>query len=183
MNLPNSLTVARVIMVPFFIAAYYLDYFILAMLIFIVAALTDLLDGKIARKQNIVTNFGKIMDPLADKILTYSAFCMFIGDNVIPAWILIVVLAREFVVSGIRTVAASEGKVIAAAFSGKLKTVFQMIAIPALLHLEAVPINMPIAHTLILWIANITLYVSVALTIYSGIEYVVKNKDVFKGKK
>lgn len=180
MNLPNSLTIARVILVPFFIACYYLDHFILAMIIFIVAAVTDLLDGKIARKQNIVTNFGKIMDPLADKILTYSAFCMFIGDDVIPAWVLIVVLAREFVVSGMRTVSAAEGKVIAAGMSGKVKTVFQMIAIPALLHLLAVPESMPLCYQIIYWIAYVTLYASVILTIYSGVEYVAKNKDSFK---
>lgn len=182
MNLPNSLTIARIIMVPIFIGVYYTNHFILAMLIFIVAALTDLLDGKIARKQNLVTNFGKIMDPLADKILTYSAFCMFIGDDIIPAWILIVVLAREFIVSGIRTVAASEGKVIAAGMSGKIKTVMQMIAIPALLHLQAVPLNMPTAYTLVYWISMITLYASVVMTVYSGCEYVIKNIDVFKSK-
>ena len=185
MNLPNKLTLLRVILVPFFILFFYLEClpgninFLIALLIFAIASVTDALDGHIARKNNLVTNFGKFMDPLADKILTYSAFCMFIGDNIIPAWILIVVLAREFIVSGIRTVAASSGKVIAAGMSGKIKTVIQMIAIPALLHLEAVPASMEVAHSIINIIAYVTLYASVVMTVYSGGEYVIKNKDVF----
>ena len=124
MNLPNKLTIARIISVPFFIAAYMFGYYILAFVLFIAASFTDMLDGKIARKYNLVTNFGKIMDPLADKILVYSAFCLMVEDGTVPGWMLIVILAREFAIAGMRTVAASDGTVIAAGMSGKIKTVF-----------------------------------------------------------
>ena len=140
MNLPNKLTIARMIAVPFFIAAYLLGYFPAALVIFIAASITDALDGKIARARNLVTNFGKIMDPLADKILVYSALCLFIESEIIRAWMLILILAREFIVAGMRTVAASEGTVLAAGMSGKIKTVLQMVAV--------------IVYLLALWITN-----------------------------
>ncbi|MBQ4504991.1 MAG: CDP-diacylglycerol--glycerol-3-phosphate 3-phosphatidyltransferase, partial [Firmicutes bacterium] len=133
MNLPNKLTIIRMIAVPFFIALYMMGMALPAVILFILASLTDMLDGQIARKHNLVTNFGKIMDPLADKILVYSAFCMMVEDGTVPGWMMIVILAREFVVSGMRTVAASEGIVVAAGMSGKIKTVLQMIAVPLLL--------------------------------------------------
>ena len=139
MNLPNKLTIARVIAVPFFIGAYYFSWYLLAFIIFVAASLTDMLDGKIARKYNLVTNFGKIMDPLADKVLVYSAICLMIPVYV-PAWMLIIILAREFTVAGMRTVAASEGIVIAAGMSGKIKTVLQMIAVCLLLLVPAFPL-------------------------------------------
>ena len=173
MNLPNKLTIARVIAVPFFIAAYLLNYYIVAFLIFIVASLTDMLDGKIARKYSLVTNFGKIMDPLADKILVYSAFCLMIPQQV-PGWMLIIILAREFTVAGMRTVAASEGIVIAAGMSGKIKTVLQMITVPLLLLVPAFPNFVPLY-----WVAQIFLWASLVMTVYSGIEYVMQNKKVF----
>lgn len=138
MNLPNKLTIARIISVPFFIAAYMFGYYILAFILFIAASFTDMLDGKIARKYNLVTNFGKIMDPLADKILVYSAFCLMVEDGTVPGWMLIVILAREFAIAGMRTVAASDGTVIAAGMSGKIKTVLQMIAVPLLLLTAAI---------------------------------------------
>ena len=106
MNLPNKLTIARVIAVPFFIAAYMTGLYYVAFVLFILASLTDMLDGKIARKYNLVSNFGKIMDPLADKILVYSAFCLMVQDGTVPGWMLIVILAREFTIAGMRTVAA-----------------------------------------------------------------------------
>ena len=133
MNLPNKLTVGRMIAVPFFVGAFMMHYYFVAFVIFILASFTDMLDGKIARARGLVTNFGKIMDPLADKILVYSALCLLIGEGTIPAWALIIILAREFAVSGMRTVAASEGRVIAAGMSGKFKTVLQMIAVPLLI--------------------------------------------------
>ena len=172
MNLPNKLTLGRIIAVPFFILAYMLDWYLVAFAIFILASVTDMLDGKIARKYNLITTFGKVMDPLADKILVYSAFCLLIGD-LIPAWMLIVILTREFVVSGIRTVAASEGIVIAADMSGKIKTVLQMIAVPMLL---IVPI---IDNSIFYTISMVFLWASLIMTIYSGVEYVVKNRKVF----
>lgn len=173
MNLPNKLTIGRVVAVPFFIALFLMEYYIPAFVVFIIASLTDLFDGKIARKRGIVTNFGKIMDPLADKILVYSAFCLLIPD-LVPGWMLIIILAREFTVAGMRTVAASEGIVIAAGMSGKIKTVLQMIAVPMLLLVPAFP-----DFKLLWWGAQIFLWASLVMTVYSGVEYVVKNINVF----
>ena len=177
MNLPNKLTVGRVIAVPFFIAAYMTEYYAAAFVLFILASLTDMLDGKIARKYNLVTNFGKIMDPLADKILVYSAFCLMVEDGLVPAWMLIVILAREFAIAGMRTVAASDGIVIAAGMSGKIKTVLQMIAVPLLL-LTTVITDAGLHHYLNI-AAQIFLWASLVMTVYSGIEYIAKNKKVF----
>lgn len=179
MNLPNKLTVARVVAVPFFIAAYLMEYHVPAFLLFVAASVTDLLDGKIARKYNLVTNFGKIMDPLADKILVYSAFCLMVANGMIPAWMLIVILSREFIVSGMRTVAASEGIVIAAGMSGKIKTVLQMIAVPLLLLLPAVETMFPDAAAAFYYLTYGFLWASLIMTVYSGIEYILQNKNVF----
>ena len=176
MNLPNKLTIARVIAVPFFIGAYYFSWYLLAFIIFVAASLTDMLDGKIARKYNLVTNFGKIMDPLADKVLVYSAICLMIPFYV-PAWMLIIILAREFTVAGMRTVAASEGIVIAAGMSGKIKTVLQMIAVCLLLLVPAFPLFIPLWY-----IAQAFLWASLIMTVYSGVEYVIQNKNVFSVK-
>ncbi|MBR3786362.1 MAG: CDP-diacylglycerol--glycerol-3-phosphate 3-phosphatidyltransferase [Firmicutes bacterium] len=177
MNLPNKLTVARMIAVPFFIAAYMLEFYIVAFVLFVAASVTDFFDGYLARKHNLVSNFGKIMDPLADKILVYSAFCLMVDDNTIAGWMLIVILAREFVVAGMRTVAASEGIVIAAAMSGKIKTVLQMIAVPLLLF---VPVLEGTAAGYAIHVAaQLFLWASLIMTVYSGIEYVMKNKEVF----
>ena len=172
MNLPNKLTVGRMIAVPFFVALYMLGYNLIAFVLFIAASLTDMLDGKIARKHNLVTNFGKIMDPLADKILVYSAFCLMVGGGTVPGWMLIVILAREFAVAGMRTVAASEGLVIAADMAGKIKTVLQMIAVPLLLLGE-----WPWPFVAVL--AQVFLWASLVMTVISGVNYIVKNKQVF----
>lgn len=175
MNLPNKLTVARMIAVPFFIAAYLLGYFPAALVIFIVASLTDALDGKIARANNLVTNFGKIMDPLADKILVYSALCLFIESDIIDAWMLILILAREFIVAGMRTVAASEGTVLAAGMSGKIKTVLQMVAVIVYLFALCLGDARPAA----MMTGNVIFWASLVMTVYSGAEYVWKNRSVF----
>lgn len=182
MNLPNKLTLGRMIAVPFFIALYMMGYYLPALILFILASLTDMLDGQIARKYNLVTNFGKIMDPLADKILVYSAFCLMVGDGIIPAWILIIILAREFLIAGMRTVAASDGIVIAADMSGKIKTVLQMIAVPLLIFYKAVPqIPQIVQYEHYVYLTAMGfLYASLFMTVYSGIEYVSKNKSVFK---
>ena len=186
MNLPNKLTVGRIIAVPFFILAYMTEYFLLALIIFAVASLTDMLDGQIARKRNLITNFGKIMDPLADKVLVYSAFCLMVADGEIPAWMLIVILAREFVVAGVRTVAASEGIVIAADMAGKIKTVLQMIAVPLILiykYLDPVLNSTPgVLYEfpgLMRLFGHIILWASLVMTVYSGAMYIIKNKEVF----
>ncbi|MBQ8590216.1 MAG: CDP-diacylglycerol--glycerol-3-phosphate 3-phosphatidyltransferase [Firmicutes bacterium] len=174
MNLPNKLTIIRMIAVPFFIAFYMMGWALPALILFVAASLTDMLDGQIARKYNLVTNFGKIMDPLADKILVYSAFCMMVEDGTVPGWMMIVILAREFVVSGMRTVAASEGIVVAAGMSGKIKTVLQMIAVPLLLMLGAFP-----EVTILYYTAYAFLWASLVMTVVSGVEYIWKNKNVF----
>ena len=179
MNLPNKLTIARVILVPVFIAFYALQWYIPAVIIFLIASFTDYLDGHLARKYNLVSNFGKIMDPLADKVLVYAAFALLVESHLIPAWMLIVILAREFTVAGMRTVAASEGIVIAAAMSGKIKTVLQMIAVPLLL---LVPVFSPGTeiYNIVFFLAKIFLWASLIMTVYSGVEYVKNNIDVFK---
>ena len=161
----------RIICVPIFVVLYYFDLNIWALAVFIIASLTDMLDGRIARKRNLVTNFGKIMDPLADKVLVYSAFCIFVEKGIMPGWMLIIILAREFAVSGIRTVAASEGKVIAAAMTGKIKTVLQMFAVMFLL-------TAPYHHVLDI-IGQVLLWASLVMTVVSGAEYIIKNKNVF----
>ena len=175
MNLPNKLTLARMIAVPFFIAAFIMGYYPVSLVIFVLASVTDYFDGKIARERNLVTNFGKIMDPLADKILVYSALCLFIEAELIAAWMLILILAREFIVAGMRTVAASEGRVLAAGMSGKIKTVLQMFAVIA--YLAALSFEGIQGH--VLTAANVLFYGSLIMTIYSGTEYVYKNRDIF----
>lgn len=171
MNLPNKLTMARIAAVPVFVALYMLEMYIPAFVIFALASLTDMLDGKIARKYNLITNFGKIMDPLADKILVYAAFCLFVQDGTMPAWMLIIILFREFAIAGMRTVAASEGIVVAAGMSGKIKTVLQMFAVPVLI--------IRTVHPLINTAAYALLWASLVMTVYSGIEYIVRNRKVF----
>lgn len=173
MNLPNKLTVARFIAVPIFIVVFMMGYHYVSAVIFIAASFTDYLDGQIARKYNLVTNFGKIMDPLADKILVISALVCLVDSGQVAAWMLIVILAREFTVTGLRTVAAAQGIVIAAGMTGKIKTVLQMIAVPLLI-LQNWPfslIGVPMA--------DIMLWASVIMTIVSGTEYVYKNRQVF----
>lgn len=171
MNLPNKLTLLRIILVPVFVVMYLYEMYIPAFIVFIVASITDMLDGKIARKYNLVTNFGKIMDPLADKILVYAAFCIFVAEGKVASWMLIIILFREFIVAGMRTVAASEGIVIAAGMTGKIKTVLQMIAVPLLI--------ISSLHNVISILAQVFLWASLFMTVISGIEYVAKNKKVF----
>ena len=173
MNLPNKLTIGRMIAVPFFIILLMNGYYYIASIIFILASVTDFLDGYIARKYNLVSNFGKIMDPLADKVLVISALICLVDLGQIPGWMVIVILAREFTVTGLRTVAAAQGIVIAAGMSGKIKTVLQMIAVPLLL-LQNWPFEL-----IGLPVADIMLWASVIMTVVSGIEYVYQNKKVF----
>lgn len=176
MNLPNKLTILRTIMIPFFLIFLYTDFWgrgnaYVAVAIFILASLTDLLDGKIARKYNLVTNFGKFMDPLADKLLVCSALIALVDIGKIAAWIVIVIIAREFIISGFRLVASDNGVVIAASNWGKFKTTFQMIMIIALI------IDLPIPYMNV--INNILVYVALLLTVISLIDYIAKNYKVF----
>ena len=173
MNLPNKLTMARILAVPVFIVLYMMGHNIIATIVFILASLTDMLDGQIARKRGLVTNFGKIMDPLADKILVYSAFICMVQIGIVPGWMLVIILFREFIVSGLRTVAAADGTVIAAGKTGKLKTILQMIAVPLLL-LN----NWPFSYICIPG-DQIFLWAQLIMTIVSGVEYVYENRGVF----
>jgi CDP-diacylglycerol--glycerol-3-phosphate 3-phosphatidyltransferase/cardiolipin synthase len=173
MNLPNKLTMARILAVPVFIVLYMMGHNVIATIVFILASLTDMLDGQIARKRGLVTNFGKIMDPLADKILVYSAFICMVQIGIVPGWMLVIILFREFIVSGLRTVAAADGTVIAAGKTGKLKTILQMIAVPLLL-LN----NWPFSYIGIPG-DQIFLWAQLVMTIVSGVEYVYENRGVF----
>ena len=168
MNLPNKLTILRIIMILPFLLVLYLDIpfaSYIALVIFVLASLTDLLDGKIARKRNLVTDFGKFADPLADKMLTTAAMLWFVECGQMPGWVLFVVLLREFAVSGLRMVASDQGRVIAAGWSGKVKTASTMVCII----LMFLPIGRVI-NTLCVGVILVT-------TIYSGVEYFAKNKD------
>ncbi len=180
MNLPNKLTVARVVLIPFFVFFLLVDpsnevFKWTALVIFIVASLTDMLDGKIARKYNLITDFGKFMDPLADKLLVCSAMIGLIELGRIPSWIVIIIIAREFTISGFRLIAADNGRVIAASYWGKFKTTFQMIMVILMIANIQIP-WVQILTQIIMWIA-------LALTIISLIDYLIKNKDVMSGTK
>lgn len=200
MNLPNKLTVFRVILiVPFVLilmgsyrewdwclrifggGKVYAEFAALA--IFVVASLTDLLDGKIARKYNLVTNFGKFMDPLADKLLVCAAMIVLVEMGRIPSWIVLIIISREFIISGFRLIASDNGVVIAASYWGKFKTTFQMVMIGMMIVKDAPFLNsfgngnwFAVATDVLMWIA-------LALTIISLIDYLVKNKDVMKDTK
>lgn len=180
MNLPNKLTVLRVILIPFFVFFMLAPYFegygnYIAVVIFIVASLTDMLDGKIARKYNLVTNFGKFMDPLADKLLVCSAMICLIEKGSLASWIVIVIIAREFIISGFRLIASDNGIVIAASYWGKFKTVFQMLMVIVLI----LDIKLPAFEIL----GTVLTYIALILTVVSLIDYIVKNKDVLKEQK
>ena len=174
MNLPNKLTVLRVLLIPFFVVALLWEHGesqtmrYVAATIFIVASLTDLLDGKIARKYNLVTNFGKFMDPLADKLLVCSALICLIELRQLPAWMVIVIISREFIISGFRLVASDNGVVFAATYWGKFKTTFQMIAVILLI----------IRNPALSRVTDIFVWVAVALTVISLVDYLAKNHKV-----
>lgn len=174
MNLPNKLTTLRVIMIPFFV--FFLlwqngenrTFRMIALALFIIASLTDLLDGKIARKYNLVTNFGKFMDPLADKLLVCSALICLIELNALPAWMVIVIISREFIISGFRLVASDNGVVIAASYWGKFKTTFQMVSVVLLiLDIQALA-----------FVTTICVWIALLLTIVSLVDYIYKNHKI-----
>lgn len=175
MNLPNKLTCFRVFLIPIFVLFMYLDNIphnnLIALAIFIIASLTDLLDGQIARKYNLITNFGKFMDPLADKLLVCAALIC-LSPNMIPAWIVIIIISRELFISGFRILAADQGIVLAAGWWGKFKTTFQMIMIIVLIaDIDLVAFDI---------IGQILIWISLALTVISMVDYIWKNKEVLK---
>lgn len=175
MNLPNKLTLFRVCTIPFFVLFMEASLFgdidkYIAVALFVIASITDALDGHIARKYNLVTNFGKFMDPLADKLLVCSALiCL---TDVIPSWVVVVIISRELIISGFRIIAADNGIVIAASYWGKIKTVCQMVMIIWLI------VDLPF------FVCDVTgqvlIYVSLVLTVISLVDYMLKNKNVLK---
>ena len=172
MNLPNKLTIVRVLMIPFFLFFLWMEKIPgnqwIALVIYVAACLTDTLDGYLARRDNLITDFGKFMDPLADKLLVSSAMIAFIELGRLPAWIVIVIISREFIISGFRLVASDNGVVIAASYWGKIKTVVQMIMTILLI------VNLSALHV----VNQISIYAAVILTIVSLIDYLWKNKQV-----
>ena len=179
MNLPNKITLFRVCMVPLFVVFLLYDAIpgnrYLAAAVFAVASLSDALDGYLARKHQLVTNFGKFMDPLADKLLVCSALICFAGLGLVPAWIIILIIGREFIISGFRLVAADSGVVIAASYWGKFKTVAQMVmCLLLILHLDY-----PVWGVL----EQVFIWISLALTVISLVDYIAKNRAVLAEKK
>lgn len=189
MNLANKLTLLRIVLIPFFIVCFYIpslivntvsinNYLIpyanlLGLIIFLLAAITDFIDGYVARKYNMITDFGKFMDPLADKLLVTAALLVLLENGLISGWVVFIILAREFIVTGFRTIAASKGVVIAAGWLGKIKTVVQFIMISTLLLL-----NYP--FEIFNWpVDRIFIALAVVLTVASGIEYIYKNLHIF----
>lgn len=188
MNLPNKLTIFRMIMIlPFIVVllggeagwfgANRLIPDFVALIIFVVASLTDLIDGKIARKHNLVTNFGKFMDPLADKLLVCAALIALVEMKRIPAWVVIVIISREFIISGFRLIAADNNVVIAASYWGKFKTTFQMIMVCLMI------VNLGGLFPWMQLVTDIVMWIALALTVVSLLDYLIKNKDVMKEQK
>ncbi len=179
MNLPNKLTMARIIMVPIFMAVMLKEYYIAALIIFALASITDFLDGYLARKYDLVSSFGKIMDPLADKLLVFGALVCFIQLGVVSVWAPIIIIAREFFVTSMRVVAVSKGKVIAASWWGKVKTNVQLFALLGSMLLLG--IGNPMLYGLS--IATILIWISAMFTVASWIAYIFENISVFKDEK
>ena len=189
MNIANRLTIARIVMIPLFLLMMCFPKdtlgmvnvfhsnlsvsWVLAMIIFTIASITDFLDGYLARKYHLITNFGKFADPLADKLLVMTAFITLVGASVIPMWIVAVIVCRELAVTGLRLLLVNDGEVLAAAWPGKVKTSTQMLAIIFLL-IDDFPVKgLPFS------IGTILLYVCLVATVYSGVDYFIKNKHVF----
>ena len=173
MNLPNKLTLLRIILIPVFMVVLYWGFpgaTWVALAIFIIASLTDMLDGKIARKYNLVTDFGKFADPLADKMLVTAAMLWFVETGRFPAWALLIVIAREVAVTALRLIAVERGRVIAAAWSGKIKTASTMVGICVMFVFPT-----PVVDTVVMTVIVLT-------TLYSGVEYFIKNRDVMDWK-
>ncbi len=170
MNIANKVTVLRLLLIPVFLVLYY-NYgttYNIAAIVFVIASLTDALDGHLARSRNLVTTFGKFVDPLVDKLLTMAAFVVLVESGIIPAWAVIIIIARELIITGFRTLAADKGITIAASKWGKLKTTSQMISLVLLL----------LNNTSLNQIGVYVFYIAVLLTIISGLDYIVKNKEV-----
>ena len=169
MTTANKITIFRVVLIPVFLVLAYTDQKYWAFAVFVLASLSDMLDGYIARHYNQITDFGKFMDPLADKVLVMAAMCFFVERGYMPGWVLAIVLLREFAVSGMRLVAVEQGRVIAAAWSGKIKTAVTMVGLCAML--------LFCQHS---WVNTLVSLLILLTTVYSGAEYFYKNRDVFR---
>ncbi len=194
MNLPNKITVARMLLIPIMIIVPYLGFnnilfgsvtigSFITLIIFLIASFTDFLDGYLARKNNLVTTFGKFLDPIADKLLVLSALIMLVEQGIIPGWIPIIIAAREFIVSGIRMLAAGDGKVIAASWYGKVKTVSQMVAISLAFlstntFMQFTSVEMGTGALILNILMSLAMIVAVLTTILSGVDYFMKSKDI-----
>lgn len=170
MNLANKITLVRLFLIPVFVIIFMISGrdMNIAAIVFIIASLTDAVDGHIARSRNLITNFGKFTDPLVDKVLTMAAFLVLVEDNTIPAWPVIIIISRELIITGFRTLAADSGITIAASMWGKAKTTSQMISLVMLL------LNVPSLNKAGIFV----FYIAVILTVISGVDYIVKNKKV-----
>lgn len=170
MNIANKVTMIRLVLIPVFVVCFYIygTSYNIAAIVFLVASLTDALDGYLARSRNLVTNFGKFVDPLVDKVLTIAAFIVLVEAKVIPAWAVIIIIARELIITGFRTLAADMGITIAASIWGKAKTISQMVSLVMLL------LNVSVLNNLGIYV----FYLAVILTVLSGWDYLVKNKKV-----
>ena len=178
MNLPNKITIFRVCMIPVFLLFYLVDtipfHNVIALVVFIIACVSDAVDGHLARKHQLVTNFGKFMDPLADKLLVCTALLCFLDSGTLPLLVVVVIIAREFIISGFRTVAADSGVVLAASYWGKFKTASQMVmCVLLILHLQ---------FPWFIVLENVFIWLSFALTIISLLDYLIKNRSVIKVK-
>ena len=176
MTTANKLTILRVLLIPVFLVLAYTGHTLWALAVFVAASLTDMLDGYIARHYNQITDFGKFMDPLADKMLVMAAMCYFVEAGRMPGWVLAIVLLREFAVSGMRLVAVEQGRVIAAGWSGKVKTAATMVCL-CLMLLIGPPQLGDSAPDLVALVSNAVILIT---TVYSGVEYFAKNIDVFR---
>ena len=175
MNLPNKITMVRMGLIPFFVASYLCltPNSVIPALLFIIASVTDFLDGHIARSRHLVTTFGKFMDPLADKALTLSAFILLVDGGQIASWVVVIIVVRELMITGFRTIAVSNGVTIAASIWGKYKTTFQMLAIIVLL-ME----NNWLSFLRPFPVANVLVALAVIFTIFSGVDYLWKNREI-----
>ena len=179
MNLPNKLTLLRIVLILPFLLVLYLDVpfaAYIALAIFIIASLTDMIDGKIARKYNLITNFGKFMDPLADKLLVSAALIALVSMGRIPAWVVIIIISREFIISGFRLVAADNRVVIAASYWGKFKTTFQMIMVCLMI------VDLSRFWSWVGAVTDVIMWIALLLTVISLVDYLVKNRTVMKGQ-
>ncbi|MEG2295444.1 MAG: CDP-diacylglycerol--glycerol-3-phosphate 3-phosphatidyltransferase [Oscillospiraceae bacterium] len=187
MNVPNQLTLVRILLIPFFIMILLMPsipfHYLIALIIFILASFTDFLDGYLARKHSLITDFGKLMDPLADKLLVTAALICFVELGLVSSVAVIIIISREFLVTSIRLIAAGKGNVLAADKWGKYKTVLQMVTIIVILlgeHLKFVQV-IPVEYSL-RSVYNLFIYMTVFLTLSSGINYIIKNKEIFNDK-